>query len=209
VVEGLYLHNEYFKPNKNIRIELNLKEDEEYVVIRFVSWNAHHDVGHAGLDNESKSKLIEVLKPRFKIFISSEGALPKEFEQYKINISPEIMHDVLAEATVFIGESATMASESALLGTQAVYINSLPLMGYLKLEQDSGLLKHFNSSSGVVKYVSEIIMNKNIKILSMEKSENLQKEFINPTKFLAWFIEEFPSSYEIMKETPDYQLNFL
>ena len=118
---------------------------------------AHHDVGHHGLNSETKSELINVLKSRFKIFISSEGDLPEEFIPYKINISPEKMHDVLAGASIFVGESATMASESALLGTKAVYINSLPLMGYLNLEQESGLLKHFDSSEGVTDYLVDVV----------------------------------------------------
>lgn len=208
VVEGLYLHKEYFKPDSSIWKELGLINHEEYVIIRFVSWNAHHDVGHAGLDDEAKRKLIEILKTKFRIFISSEGDLPEEFKQFKINISPEKMHDVLAGASIFIGESATMASESTLLGTKAVYINSLPLMGYLKLEQDSGLLKHFESSEGVIEYVSKLIENKDLKKSALHKSELMQKNFINPTKLLAWFIENYPKSVEVLKKNPDYQLKF-
>ncbi len=37
---------------------------------------------------------------------------------------------LLAYATLFIGEGATMASECAVLGTPAIYVNSLQL-GYL------------------------------------------------------------------------------
>ena len=99
------------------------------------------------------------------------------------------MHDVLAHATLFIGESATMASEGALLGTNAVYINSLPLMGYLKLEQEAGLLKHFKSSEGVVNYIKEIVEDPNLKSSAKIKSDKMQNDFINPTKFLNWFID--------------------
>lgn len=208
VVEGLYLHKDYFKPDMQIRSSLGIDEKEEYVIIRFVSWNAHHDVGQSGLDNRTKSDLINVLKSRFKIFISSEGELPDEFIPYQINISPEKMHDVLASASLFIGESATMASESALLGTQAVYINSLPLMGYLDLEQKAGLLKHFNSSVGVVEYVKQITQKDKIKADAQNGSFELQKDFINPTKFLGWFVKNFPSSMDIMKKDPNYESKF-
>ena len=208
VIEGLYLHKNYFKPNSQIKNDLHLKENEEYVIIRFVSWTAHHDHGHSGLDNQTKRDLINVLKSKYKVFISSESELPEEFKQYQIDISAEKMHDVLAYASIFIGESATMASESALLGTSAVYINSLPLMGYLKLEQDSGLLKHFESSEGVVKYVSELIKDPNLKSIAKKKTEAMQKHFINPTKFLIWFIENFPKSKTIMKKNSEYQNKF-
>lgn len=191
VVEGLYLHKQYYQPDKNIKKSLGLKNSDEYIIIRFVSWNAHHDFGHHGLDEDVKYKLIELLKDRFKIFISSEGDLPKDLLKYKINISPEKMHDVLSGATLFIGESATMASESAMLGTKAVYINSLPLMGYLKLEQDFGLLRYFKTSEGIIKYISDLLLNPKLKKEALENSELMQKNFINPTKFLTYIVENY------------------
>ncbi len=208
VVESLYLDKEYFNPDDKIRNYLKLNKNEKYAIIRFVSWNAHHDIGHIGLDNKTKKDIIEKLKQKFKIFISSEGKLPEEFKQYEINISPEKIHDVLAEATIFIGESATMASESTLLGTQAVYINSLPLMGYLEYEQNSDLLKCFKSSNGVVEYITEIIKDDSLKKSAMTKSKIMQNSFINPTKYLVWFIKNYPKSQTILKENPDYQLRF-
>ena len=192
----------------NILNNLNLSKNEEYVVLRFVSWNAHHDVGQLGLDLDTKRDLIDLLRKRYKIFISSEGELPEEFKEFQINISPDRMHDVLAFASIFIGESATMASESALLGTSAVYINSLPLMGYLKEEQNVGLLKHFPSSEGVFNYVENLINTASLKLVSKERSLELQENFIDPTKFLVWLIEEYPKSVQILKNNPDYQLQF-
>ena len=208
VVEGLYLHKEFFKPDVDIKKALHIKDNEEYILMRFVSWNAHHDVGHSGIDLETKRKLIALLKLKYKIFISSENELPEEFNQYKIDIEPSKIHDVLAQATLFIGESATMASESTLLGTEAVYINSLPLMGYLKFEQDSGMLKHFESSAGVLEYVSKKILEPDLKLNSFNKSAHMQRDFINPTKFLIWFLENYPESKEVIKKDHEFQLKF-
>lgn len=209
VVESLYLHKKYFNPNIEIRKELQLTDKEEYAILRFVSWNAHHDYGQSGLDIHTTRELINLLKTKYRVLISSEGELPEEFKKYRIKISPEKMHDVLAYASIFIGESATMASESTLLGTQAVYINSLPLMGYLKFEQDAGLLKHFKSTDGVIKYISRKIKESNLKSYAKKKSEIMQHNFINTTEFLVWFIENYPNSVRIMKENPDYQNKFI
>lgn len=207
--DGLYLHDNYFQPNPLIREELNIKEDEEYAILRFVSWNAHHDFGQSGLDLDTKRKLIEVLQKRFKIFISSEEDLTEEFKPFQINIKPQNMHHALAYASLFVGESGTMASESAFLGTQAVYINSLPLMCYLKEEQEAGLLKHFKSSKGVVEYVTNLIVDKNLKKKSIEKSKEMKDNFIDPTKFLAWFIEEYPTSFKKLGLNSEYQNKFI
>lgn len=209
IVDGFYLHDNYFKMDPNIKKDLALKENEEYIILRFVSWNAHHDYGQSGLDLNTKRELINVLKKKYTIFISSEEELLEEFKSYEIDILPHKMHDVLAGATMFIGESGSMASESAFLGTASVYINSLPLMCYLKLEQEEGLIKHFNSSEGVVEYVKKLLEEPNLKVNSKERSENMKKNFIDPTKFLVWFIEEYPKSIQIMNENPEFQNKFI
>lgn len=199
VIENFYLNEKYFVPDRNIKAVLNLKDNEEYIIFRFVSWNAHHDVGQSGLTNKTKMQLIDLLKNRFKIFISSEDKLPAEYKDYEINIPPEKIHDVLAFATIFIGESGTMASECALLGTKAIYINSLPLMGYLKLEEEAGLLKHFDNSDGVYDYVSELVLDSNFKSKTIKKSQELQKNFVNPTAFLTKYIENYSKNREVVK----------
>jgi len=163
--------------NANIHKDLNIEANQEYILLRFVSWNAHHDYGQSGINLETKRKLISILKIKYKVFISSEGELDDEFEPYKIKIAPEKMHDVIANASLFIGESGTMASESAYLGTPAVYINSLPLMCYLKLEQDHGILKHFPSSVGVVEYVTQLIEDNELKNKLTERTKEMKKNF--------------------------------
>ncbi len=48
--EIAYLHPDYFTPNLEIKKELNLAVNEKFVIIRFVSWAATHDLGYRGLD---------------------------------------------------------------------------------------------------------------------------------------------------------------
>jgi predicted glycosyltransferase len=208
VVEGLYLHTNYYKPNPTVLNDIGVKKDEKFVLLRFVSWHAHHDYGQSGLDISAIRILIELLENKYKVFISSELPLSEEFQKYKLQISPEQMHDVLYYASLFIGESGTMASESAFLGTPAVYINSLPLMCYLKLEQEAGILKHFPSSLGVVEYVEQIIQDDELKEKAIKNATKMKERFIDPTAFLTWFIENYPESSKIMKENPDYQYTF-
>lgn len=207
--DGLYLNDGYYVQNLNIRKDLKIEDNQEYVILRFVSWNAHHDYGQSGLNIETKRQLIKLLDKRFKVFISSEDELPEEFKKYQIEILPERMHDVLASASLFVGESGTMASESSFLGTPAVYVNSLPLMCYLKLEQDAGILKHFKTSEGIVEYVGNLIDQKDLKKSAIEKAKLMRKDFIDPTKFLVWFIEEFPKSLKDFQENPSIQNKFL
>ena len=151
LTECFYLHKSFFTPNKNIYQLLGLSEYERYVILRFVSWQANHDLGHSGLNKETKLKLVEFLSMNYKVFISPESELNNDYlDKYIIKIPPEYMHDALFFADFFITESGTMASEAAVLGTPVIYVNSLPLMGYLKEEQQNGLLFHFTNSSGVI-----------------------------------------------------------
>jgi uncharacterized protein len=130
-METSYLHEKYFKKDSRIYKYLGIKKNVKYYLIRFVSWNALHDKGYHGLNIETKREIIELLIKKAKVYISSEYKLENEFKDYQLNIPPELIHSVIASAELFISESATMASESAILGTPVVYINSLPLMGYL------------------------------------------------------------------------------
>lgn len=209
IMEGIYLNSKVFSPDISIYDDLKINKEQPFVFIRFVSWNAHHDFGQSGINLVSKRKLVKILTDKnYRVLISSEDSLPNEFKQYQINISPEKIHSVLFYASLFIGESGTMASESAYLGTQTVYVNSLPLMCYLKLEQDYKLLKHFSSSEGVLEYVKELLEVPNFNSLAKKKAKEMKETFINPTEFLFWMIKDYPESTETIATNPKFQEKF-
>jgi len=205
--ELAYLHPNRFRPNKDIFKLLCLENGKPYVILRFVSWNASHDVGQGGMSLEFKIKLVKELSKKIKVFISSEGELPKELKEYQIKIPPEKMHDALAFATLFIGEGATMASESAMLGTPSIYINTLhPLT--IQEQEIYELIFYMNSNDDILKKALEIIDNKNSKNEFLLKKEKMLSDKIDVTAFLIWFVENYPKSIEILKNNPDYQKRF-
>jgi uncharacterized protein len=207
-VESLYLSKPYYHPEDSIYYLLGIKTNDEYAIIRFVSWHAHHDFGHSGMDYDTKIEIVRILSKSYKVFISSESELPDELNSYAINIPAHRMHDALNYASIFVGESATMASESALLGVQTIYVNSLPLMGYLKTESEYGLLKYFSSSDGLVEHIKNMLIKPNSKVLLRRRRDKMINSFIDPVQFLVWFLEKYPLSSQIMKEKPDYQSRF-
>jgi predicted glycosyltransferase len=150
-----------------------------------------------------------LLSNRYRVFVSSEGNQNDVIiNKYLIKIPPELMHDALHYADFFITESGTMASEAAILNTPVIYVNSLPLMGYLRDEEKSGLLFHFKNSSGVTDKVVELMNIPDIKEAFYSKNLRLLENKINPTLFFVWFIENFPESVKIMMENPEYQNRF-
>jgi len=209
--ELFYLHPNYYKPNINILNELGVERNEKYVLLRFVSWQANHDIGHSGIDNNTKKELLELLLQKgYRIFISTEEeAIDDLFKPYLIKIKPENIHDVLFYSSLFIAESGTMASEAAVLGTPVVYVNSLPLMGYLKEQQSYEMLYHFPNSKGVFEKVKFLIEKENLKADINENHTKMLQNKIDPTRFLIWFIENYPQSITLIKENPDLQLQFI
>jgi predicted glycosyltransferase len=207
-MELCYLHPNYFKPDKSVLKMLKVNDNELFVIIRFVSWNAAHDVGQIGLTLEAKHLMVKELSKYAKVFISSESKLPEDLEPYKLSIPPEKIHDVLAFATLFIGEGATMASECACLGTPAIYVNSLEV-GYCTEEENKYQLVYgFRSSEGVLEKAFELLDLQDIKQDFQNRRQKMLADKIDTTAFMVWFIENYPKSANIMKENPDYQDKF-
>ncbi len=142
--ELAYLHPNRFTPRADVLATFGLSADEPFTVVRFVSWESSHDGGEVALGTDQKVALVERLEQHGRIVISSEGPLPRALEPLHLKGPVEQVHHVLAYATLTVGESSTMASESAVLGTPAVHIGQTS-RGYIDdLERRYGLVEHFS-----------------------------------------------------------------
>jgi uncharacterized protein len=200
--ELAYLHPKYFKANADIFGLLGIDEKSKYVILRFVSWQASHDYNQAGIDLANKKRLVAELAKHVHVFISSESGLPVEFSRYQIKIPPEKIHDALAFATMFIGEGATMASECAMLGTPALYVNSITA-GTLEEQEKYGLLLGFRSPKGFIEKAVELLGMPDLKGEFQKRKERMLSEKIDVTSFLIGFVENFPLSPKNVAESPD------
>jgi len=211
-MELFYLHHKFFQPDDSIYSILGLKKNEKYSIVRFVSWDAFHDKGHDGLSLENKIKAVKEFSQYSKVFISCENEIPKQLKSFLIKIPPEKMHDALAFASLFYGESATMASECACLGVPAIYINNAEL-GYLQEEQNKYKIvymykERFEDQEKSIQMGIEILKNNNDKKKWEKKSKLIHSDKIDVTAFLVWFIENYPESAKIIKDDPEYQERF-
>ena len=191
--ELAYLHPNYFKPNPKVLCELGLNENDPYIIVRFVSWDASHDVGQSGINN--KKELVKILDQYGRVLITSEAKLDIELEKYKLKVSPEKLHDLLYYATLYIGEGATTASECAVLGTHAVYINTLRL-GYTDEEEEKySLVYNFSNPISMEKNAFgksiELLKNPNLREEGKRKRDKLLKDKIDATQFMVQFIEQY------------------
>ncbi len=119
------------------------------------------------------------------------------------------MHDVLCSASLFIGESATMASESVVLGTPAIYIDEVG-RGYTDEEDREGLLYMFrpDQQDDAIAKAIEVVSSAFDVSAWKNKWERWMDTKIDPTAFLCWFIENYPESERTMRTNPDYQFRF-
>ena len=198
-MELCYLHPNYFKPNPEVLDELNLNKDDKFFVLRFVSWGASHDVGQMGLSLKDKLDMVKELEKHGRVIITSEEPLIADLERYRNILSPEKIHDLLYYATMYIGEGATMASESAILGTPSLYVNTLSL-GYIAEESERyGLINIFSDpkkgQESSLKKALELIENKNLKRDWQEKRDRMLSDKIDVTKFMVDFVENYPKSF--------------
>ena len=203
-MELCYLHPNYYTPDSNVLSELGIKETEPFILLRFVSWTASHDLGEKGFSLETKIYLVKALSEYVKVFISSENELPVGLVEYKLPVSPEKLHDVLFYATLYLGEGATTASECAMLGTPAIYVNPLST-GTLEEQERMGLIHSFRNPNGVVEKALELLTIPNIKTKYRHRRDTLLGGTIDVTAFMVWFVENFPSSIDTMIRTPEYQ----
>ncbi|MFI3265789.1 MAG: hypothetical protein R3Y15_01390 [Rikenellaceae bacterium] len=210
-IELCYLHPNRFVAREHGHSIVGVDSGTPYVIIRFVGWDAYHDKGCNGISSEGKLRTVQEFSKYAKVFISSERELPEEFRKYQIKIPFEKMHDALKDAALFYGESSTMASESAMLGTPAFYIDN-SYRGYTNEEKKAGLVWTFNADAksqvDSIEYAVQILKDLSPKDKLREKRDLFLKDKIDVTAFLVWFIENYPESKRIMKENPDYQYRF-
>ena len=219
-----YLRPGYFVPDKQKVEQYGIEAAQPYFIIRFSALNAHHDVGIKGINTEIAQRLIDILSPHGRIYITSERPLEPQFEQYRIKINPLEMHHVMAFASLYIGDSQTMAAEAGVLGVPFVRFNDfVGRIGYLRELEDVYELGYgihatplatdtpirradgFVQPSGVeelYKRVEQLVSmpSDERRATFQSRRQKMLSEKIDCAKFLTWFIENYPASAEETKK---------
>lgn len=222
--ELAYLHPNHFTADKAIVDGYGINTDKPYSILRFSSLNAHHDNGIQGINTQIAQRLIDILSPHGQIYITSERELEPQFEPYRIRINPLDMHHVMVFASLYIGDSQTMAAEAGVLGTPFVRFNDfVGRIGYLReledtyqlgygihatpLNEDSPIRLtngHVQPSGTEALYQAVetlVSMPADVrKSVYAERRERMLSEKIDYAKYLTWFIENYPASAKETKE---------
>ena len=226
--ELAYLHPNHFTADKTVVESYGIDTTKPYFVMRFASLKAHHDDGVTGINTEIAQRLIDILSPHGQIYISSERELEPQFEPYRIRINPLDMHHVMAFASLYLGDSQTMAAEAGVLGTPFVRFNDfVGRIGYLQeledvyqlgygvhatpLNEDSTIRRIDGSlqpsgTQALYDAVEQLVAMPadERKVLYTARREKMLSEKIDYAKYLTWFIENYPTSQQ---QTRDNQEN--
>ena len=190
-----YLHPENFTPDRSV-VEKYFSTDTPYFLMRFSGLNAHHDVGIRGISNAIAARLIDLLKPHGRIYITSERSLAPEFEPYRIAINPLDIHHVMAFADLYLGDSQTMAAEAGVLGVPFVRFNDfVGKIGYLN-ELENKYQLGFGTTpdheDALYETVERRLAMPDRKATFQERRKRMLDASVNFARFLTDYIENYP-----------------
>ena len=185
--ELFYLHPSVFTPDKQVLRDAGFNPDEEYILVRFVAWNASHDIGKKGLDDQGKIDLVKKLSKYGRVYVSAEGELPEELKPYLLKTPYELVHHVLAFAKLVYSEGATMASEAVVLGTHALYVNTIVSGSTREQCERFHLLYNFNVGEDRYEKATaqaiELLETPNLVEIGREKQKKLLSEKVDINQY--------------------------
>ena len=191
--ELAYTHPNRFIPDPKALDVFGLHRGDSFIVMRLVSWGAAHDISDRGFSDVVDA--VEQLERFGRVLISSERALPEELEACRISAAPELMHQLLYYARLFIGESATMASESAMLGTPAIFV-STSTRGYTnEQERKYDLVYTFSDpvrgQEQALAKAEAILSTPDSRAKWQAKRDRMLAEKIDVTQFIVDIVEKY------------------
>jgi len=188
--ELFYLHPNYFRPNpEDVRL-VGLEPGEKFSFVRFVAWNASHDLGHKGFTNEQKMEIIKHLEKYGRVVLSTEEDLPSGFDKYIKKVPHTKLHSVMSQAQLFVGDGLTMAFECNVMGVHAIFTSELSSGAGDEIERKYGLLYTIEDREHMVektkKKIDELLSKENIEEIGKEK----QKKLLEDKKdFNEWWVD--------------------
>lgn len=115
-------------------------------------------------------------------------------------------------ATMLIGDSQTMTSEAAVIGTPAIRSNTfVGRISYLEEEEHKYNLTYGflpTNSEAMFQKIDELLALPDLKATWQERRMKMLEDKIDVSAFFVWFIENYPESAKIIRENPDYQFRF-
>jgi predicted glycosyltransferase len=188
--ETAYLHPDVFSADESVRAELGLGPDERFAIVRLNAFGSHHDVNHGGFTAEQRRELIERLAEDVTVFVSDEGGefAIEDSAARLFDAHPGYLHDALAEASLLVTDTQTMATEAALLGTPTIRSNTFvgedDMGNFLELEA-KGLVYNTDDFAEVSSTAAEYVGDESVQERWQERRDDYVGELDNLTDVIV------------------------
>ncbi|MDY7097606.1 MAG: DUF354 domain-containing protein [Pseudomonadota bacterium] len=121
IKELSYFHPENFEVDESRARSAGWDDTQPNFFVRTVKWGANHDIGKSGWSDDELGALLDRLSTLGKVHLSSERPVAQRFQRFLYQGAKSDLHHLLAKCRLYVGESATMAHEAALLGCPGIY----------------------------------------------------------------------------------------
>lgn len=175
--ELAYLHPQYFNPDPGVLERHDIDPEERFFVVRVAGGDASDDVRYEGLSLEGLRRLVHLLAEHGRVVISAEIELPSDLESRRLPPDPEDIHHLLHYADLYVGDSGTMSTEAAVLGTPAIRTNTTvgddDETAFQELEHRYGLLRSFADEDDAIDTVEKLLTQETVRIHWRERRNRL------------------------------------
>lgn len=189
--ELAYLHPDRFQPDADALREHGVDPNEPYTIARFTGVDAYHDAGFSGFSPEARGELSTRLAEHGAVYVSEPAAGDEEGAE--LPVPPHMAHDLLAYADLFVGDSGTMSSEAAVLGTPAIRLNTMVGIDeervFRALEHTYGLLSSFADEDAALDRVDAVLAVADCEVWARRR-QHLLDEQGDPTAELLDYIDD-------------------
>ena len=122
-----------------------------------------------------------------ELFISAEGDLPKELEPFRLKIPSIELHNVMAHATLVVGDGATTATEAAVMGVPSLYLSTFAdSLGYCRLLHQYGLLTSVKGEEEGIDAIKNLISNLDLE----NRKKQVQKLLDDSIDLVEYMVEK-------------------
>jgi len=186
-----HLHPKYYKPLTDVLQKYGLTENR-YGMIRLSKINATHDIGNTGISNSDLEKILDICIKQGDIIISSERVLDEKYKKYTFKGNPNDIFHLIYYSNFLICDSATMASEAAILGTPNVLINKVGKKCSVNRDLfENELQYYFDNFNESISAIEEISVNSKLKDNLREKTKIYIDQCDDLNKFIINVLENY------------------
>ncbi len=187
--ELAYLHPNRFSPDEERLKRHGVDPDDEYYVLRSIAWDAFHDQGKSGLSRRGLEAIASIMVEHGDVYITSEAELPERFESNRLSVPVERVHDLLAYANGYIGDSGTMATEAAVLGTPAIRVDPFvadhECGNFIELENEYELLFSTANERAAIEKLRQRLADGETERRFEQRRRQLLEDKIDVTEFVV------------------------